>query len=68
MRKFKFVGFGEKTTYFGEGKFTVGKIYETHSVSFYPSVNPDARFIDDNGIPMWEELHGFEEVTNHDTE
>lgn len=63
MKKFKFVGFDEKTTYFGHGKFTIGKVYETSHVKTYTYVKPDALFIDDNGLEMWEELHGFEEVT-----
>jgi|ADGO01.1.fsa_nt_gi hypothetical protein len=70
MTKFKFVGFGEKESYFGQGEFTIGEIYETQSIKHYKDSNleSDALFTDDNGMEMWEELHGFEEVTDHDTE
>lgn len=70
MRKFKFVGFGEKETYFGEGEFSVGNIYEALKVNSYSGLElePHALFVDDEGFEMYEELHGFEEVTDNDTE
>ncbi|QDH45604.1 hypothetical protein AAM22_gp29 [Pantoea phage vB_PagM_AAM22] len=65
MRKFKFIGFGSKGTSFGEGRFTLNKVYRVTQVDLdYPCL----RAIDDTGIRMWEEIYAFKEVNDYDTE
>lgn len=62
MRKFKFKGF-EKDSFYKDGAFTIGKIYEVSHVDS-PNLNVPALCVieDDNGFQMWEETHAFEEV------
>lgn len=65
MIKFKFNGIDDKTFY-GEGCFTVGKVYTTESVHSYNNAGKaypaDAYFIDDNGEHIYEEVRHFTEV------
>jgi hypothetical protein len=69
MRKFKFIGFGSKGTCFGEGVFTLNKVYTVTKVYLGDGDNqPCLRAIDDTGLRMWEELYAFEEVNDYDTE
>lgn len=69
MRKFKFIGFGSKGTSFGEGRFTLNKVYRVTQVDLDDGHNyPCLRAIDDAGLRMWEELYAFEEVNDYDTE
>ena len=60
MRKFKFNGYHD-TPYYGDGVFTIGKVYEAENVD---EVGNDAGFIDDNGDYMVEDLEYFTEVTD----
>ena len=64
MRTFKFKGFDEeKGTFYGEGDFTVGKIYVVSHVDEDHAEVPALQIVeDDNGWIIWEEKYAFEEV------
>lgn len=53
----RFLGFDDEV-YYGEGIFTIGEIYQIVEIDDHGS----ARFMDDRGTRMFEELKYFEEV------
>lgn len=62
MRTFRFKGF-EKHSFYKDGAFTIGKLYAVSHVDSPESDIPALQVVeDDNGFPMWEETHAFEEV------
>lgn len=62
MRQFKFIGFGNKETFYGEGDFTVGVVYDVTDTYMCDDNMFSLRAIDDRGLHMWEECRAFEEV------
>lgn len=65
-RLFEFAGFFGKP-YYGGGKFTVGKVYQTMTMRFGDSEDikpalPEAVFEDDDGRMKTEELIYFKEI------
>lgn len=52
-----------KYYWFVNGQFTVGKTYDALHVYTYDGVCPsDSQFIDDAGLPFFQELQFFEEI------
>lgn len=55
-------------TFNGYGEFIIGNTYErvspirTFPPDTYPNVEPDARFLDERGLPMAEDFRFFTEV------
>lgn len=66
IRTFKFKGYHNETSEFGEAKLTIGKIYTSKQVEEYGNGNsfkPDIHFKDDIGNFHYENLKYFEEVS-----
>lgn len=68
-RKFKFRGFNNPSiegaeVYYGDGEFTIGKIYYATEIdeSCTEINGADASFIDDNGHNLSEDLCFFDEL------
>lgn len=65
MREFKFKGYGATSPFYGEGKFTIGEVYEVIEVEHSGYRVPVIVYCrDDRGMFMWEDISYFEEVTN----
>lgn len=69
--KYKFLGYGKEKPYYDDGKFTVGEIYEMKEGSFnsfaWSDLEPDAKFIDDRGSEIREDLKYFKQVDEKGT-